>query len=294
MKNIRYRLEALLLRLLLLLFAALPPETASALGGWIGRSIGPRLAASRKAKRNLAAALPSLSAAEQNRVIAGMWNNLGRVVAEYPHLETLSRDFTTVENADILTGLIEKNTPAVFIGGHLGNWEINCTAMLTQFHQPIALTYRAPNNPQVARMLDLARTLNGRLQAFPKSAQSGRHILQTLKNGEFLGILIDQKYNEGVETPFFGRPAMTNPAFAQLCRKYECPLIPVRCERLSGCRFRLTVHPPLRVFDESGGALPTEDVIAQAHALLEEWIAEKPEQWLWLHRRWKDDPPTPP
>ncbi|MCB1784219.1 MAG: lipid A biosynthesis acyltransferase [Alphaproteobacteria bacterium] len=287
-KKTRYFLEGFSLWLLFVLFASLSPRTASAIGGFLGRTFGPLLAASRKARRNLASVFPDMSSAEQSRIIAGMWCNLGRVIAEYPHLKQIAQYRTEVVGGQHVLALIERAQPAVFIGGHLANWEVNCAALLTQFAHPIALTYRAPNNPITARMLERARTLGGRLQAFPKNRESARHLMRTLKDGGFLGILIDQKYNEGVEAPFFGRPAMTNPVFVQLCQKYHCPLVPVRGERLEGCRFRLTVYPPIPVFDENGAALPIEQVIASAQALLEEWISERPEQWLWLHRRWKD------
>lgn len=112
--------------------------------------------------------------------------------------------------------------------------------------------------------------------------------MKTLKDARSLGILIDQKYNEGIEADFFDMPAMTNPIFVQLCQRYKCPLIPVRNERLDGCSFRLTSYPPLETFNADGTSRPVEDVIKDAHQLLETWIKERPEQWMWLHHRWKD------
>ena len=106
-------------------------------------------------------------------------------------------------------------------------------------------------------------------------------MVETLRDGGALGILIDQKYNEGLAIPFFGRPAMTSPAFVQMAQKTNCPLIPVRGERLPGAHFRVTIYPPLNITEQG-----VEDAIAQAHMLLEEWISERPGQWLWLHRRW--------
>lgn len=287
-KSMRYFFEGVLLSLLFRFFSLLGPERASAVGGFLGRLVGPKLAASRKAKRNLQAAFPDMSHHDLQCTITGMWDNLGRVISEYPHLEEISRSRTEVVGGDILQRLIAEEKPAVFIGAHLSNWEVNCAAVLTQFQHPIALTYRAPNNPVTASILDKARTLGGQLEAFPKTRESGRHLMRTLKDHGFLGILIDQKYNEGLEVPFLGRPAMTNPVFVQLSQKYEAALVPVRGERLPGCRFRLTVYPPLALFDDDGTPFPAESVIARAHALLEEWVCARPEQWLWLHRRWKD------
>ena len=111
-------------------------------------------------------------------------------------------------------------------------------------------------------------------------------MMAALKQGRVLGMLIDQKYNEGLAVPFFGQPAMTNPVFVQMAQRYNGFLIPARAERLGGAHFRLTLHPPLALADQAGHPRTAEDVLAEAHRLLEEWIRERPEQWLWIHKRW--------
>lgn len=285
-KTIRYALEAMLVYALFTLFRALSPTKASDLGGWLGRTIGTRLAANRKARANIALAFPDLDHHRQDAIICGMWDNLGRVVAEYPHLETLSTQYTTVKGGEILNDIHARGLPAIFFGGHLANWEVNGAATLLQLGYPVELTYRKPNNPWTASLLEKARTLNGRLIAHPKSSESGRKIIQTIKNGGFLGILIDQKYNEGLKVDFFDAPAMTNPAFVTLCQKYRCPLVPIRAVRENTCHFTLNIYDPIALFDAQGNPLPVEDVIKQAHDLLEGWIRERPQEWLWLHRRW--------
>lgn len=280
MKTLRYLAEAAGLYVLYYFFAVLPPEKASNIGGWLGRKLGPRAGITRTARRNLDLAFPDKSAPEKDQIILDMWDNLGRVIAEYPHLEDISRIRTDVEGTEILESLFESDHGAVFIGAHLGNWEVNCAALLTQFGQSVDLTYRAPNNPWADRLIRHARTLGGQLPAHPKSRDSGRQIIAALKDKRYLGILIDQKYNEGIAVPFFGHAAMTNPVFVQLAQKYECPVIPVRCERTGPAQFKLTVYEPLNL-DSS-----VETIMAEAHRLLEIWIAENPGQWLWLHRRW--------
>lgn len=285
MKKIRYFFEAVFLYFMFFIFRLLPPDTASGVGGTLARTIGPLLAASRKAKRNLQRAMPDLSPEEQDKVIADMWENLGRVMAEYPHLERISIERMSIEGEDVLSRLFESRLAAVFFGGHLGNWEVNTVGMLTRYGKETDLTYRAPNNPWSDRLLTKARTLNGRLQAYPKSRSSGKDIIEALKGGRYLGILIDQKYNEGIPVPFFGVDAMTNPIFVQLCQKYKCPLIPVQNIRTGGANFKIVVHEPLSLFD-GNTPRPVEDVIKDAHTLLEGWIRQSPGQWLWLHRRW--------
>lgn len=287
MKKIRYFFEYLLLKGLFGLFWALPPAWASGLGGWIGRIVGPRLAASRKARANLRAALPDLDEARINAIVVGMWDNLGRVIAEYPHLARLARENTRIEGIERLHALREDGQAGILFGGHLGNWEIAGPALLFQVGLPIGLVYRPPNNPGAAELLDRARSLNGALKTFPKSFSGMRRFVRHLHEGGHAGILIDQKYNEGLPALFFGRPAMTSPAFVQMCQTIGCPLVPFQVIRTGGARFRLMIHDPLSVVDDSGLPLPVEGVIARAHALLEGWIRETPEQWLWLHRRWR-------
>lgn len=287
LKKIRYALEAAFLSVLLIVFRLLPAHRASDLGGFIGRTTGPRLAASRKARRNIEKALPELDDADVDQTIAGMWDNLGRIIAEYPHLESLSRT-TELEGQDYLEAALNNEKGAIFFGAHFGNWEINAPAILTQYDHAVDVSYRPPNNLWVDTLLMNARSLGGRIQGHPKSRKGGKKMMDVIKSGGQLGILIDQKYNQGLSVPFFGMEAMTNPFFVQLAQKYGCALVPIRNTRLDGSSFRLSVFEPLNVFDENGEARAIEDVIKDAHKLLEGFIRERPEQWLWLHRRWKN------
>lgn len=286
MKSVRYALEAILLGLLFIVFRILPVSAASNIGGWIGRMVGPRLAASRKAMRNIEAALPELTPAQHQEAITQMWDNLGRVIAEYPHLKTIGNHRSTLGGADILEDLIMQEQPAVFFGAHQGNWEVNGALLHQQYGQPVDITYREPNNPWSAALLKRARTLNGRLGVIAKSRTAGKALIMALKNKRNIGVLLDQKYNEGVALPFFGRDAMTNPSFVSLCQKYKCPLVPVRNIRRDNTRFELSLHEPIELFDEDGASRSAEDVMREANALMESWIREYPGQWLWLHRRW--------
>lgn len=268
----RYLVESALIHLLFALFKILPANTASDIGGWLGRTVGPRLAASRKAVRHIETSLPRADARE---AVVAMWDNLGRTIAEYPHLKTI------IARAEVRGYLPEGHKQFVFFSGHLANWEMSATGMMHFFGITPHLVYRAPNNPYVQDLLDKCRSLDGEISTIPKSPQGARDMIRALQNGESLGILIDQKYRQGIEADFFGQPAMTSPAFAQLAQKFDIPLIPVRPERIRGAQFRITVYPPLATKDRA-----IADIVNDAHRMLEEWIAERPGQWLWLHRRW--------
>lgn len=288
MKSLRYMIEAVLLKLLFLVFKAMPAEKASNAGGWIARTIGMRLAVNRKAMRHLDLAFPDMPQDRKKEILSGMWDNLGRVIAEYPHLEYIGAHCVEVKGKEALDQYIQGDHPVVFVGGHFANWEMYGTGSLFYLDVPLHLTYREPNNPWTAKMLEDARTMGGKLTGYPKSRESGRLILQAMKNNAAIGFLIDQKYNEGITVDFFGSPAMTNPIPVILSQRFKCPLIPVRVVRTHGCHFVLELSAPIRTFDDAGEALSQEKVLADIHDLLEGWIRERPEQWLWLHRRWKN------
>lgn len=281
MKNIRYICEAALVWVLFAIFRAMPAKKASAIGGWIGRTLGPHLGASRKARENIRLALPEKTAAEQAQILFEMWDNLGRVMAEYPHLKSLVVDHTDVDGEDLLAPYRESNTAVIFIGAHAGNWELLHAYFNLRTRWPMACVYREPNNPYIARMLERCRNPDKGGKFIAKSQRGARDLVMAVKNGERIGILIDQKYNQGIPVPFFGRPAMTSSAFVMLSKKYNCPIVPLHVERTGPCRFRLTFEPPLNI-----DGLDEAQAVAAAHTILEDWVRKRPGQWLWLHRRW--------
>lgn len=279
MERVKNLLEAFVLWLAFSFFRMMPPETASATGGWIGRTIGPRLAASRKALKNIKNAFPDLPDSDCQKIVLDMWDNLGRVIAEYPHLKEIALTRTEIINESLLDSI--RNDSSVLITGHLANWEIFAFLFNHRLDMPVSCVYREPNNPYAARLLERCRLLKETGRYIPKSKSGTRDLVETLKDGGRVGILIDQKYNQGIPVNFFGRPAMTSAAFSKLAEKFDCPILPVQTQRLNGCRFRITIHPPFKTNGRSD-----EDVILQAHRMLESWIRERPGLWLWLHRRW--------
>lgn len=288
MKKLRYIIEGCFLHLLMFMFRLMPLDAASATGGWIGRTIGPRLAASRKARKNLNNALPDLTEERQTSIIKGMWDNLGRTMAEYPHLEKIARARVTYSDPHGAIPEMQQSPdkPYIYMAGHLANWEAAAVSILLQHNVPFNAIYREPNNPMARKLLDNARTLGGRFKTFPKSRNGMRQVVKSIKDGENVGILIDQKYNEGIAVDFFGMPAMTSPAFIELAQKFGAKILPGRVERLEGANFRITLYEALKIKDKSGQNRPVEDILKEAHLHLESWITERPEQWLWLHKRW--------
>ena len=291
----RYRVEACGAAVFFAAVRLLPVDAASALGGALARRIGPWLGISKRARHNLEAAMPELSAADVDRVIRGMWDNLGRVAAEYPHLpeiEVFPRgDFQKSSGRVAIAGIehldhaIAAGRKVIIFGGHLGNWEIAALAA-GQYGIDVAQVYRAANNPLVDRMI--ARFRGAQSEFIPKGAIASRRALAALRRGAHLTLLVDQKLNDGIPVPFFGRPAMTAPALGLLALHFDCAVLPARVERLRGAHFRLTIHPPLALPRSGNRTADVAALMGVVNQTLECWIREHPEQWFWLHRRWPD------
>ena len=283
-------IEAAVVHGMFVLLRLIPVGAASAIGGAIGRTIGPLIGVTRRARKNLRNAFPEKSPAEIEAIIREMWENLGRVVAEYPNLPRLNA-FTPDARIEVRgTEHVEtgraRGKPLIFFAGHLANWEVSAIAAKA-FGVPLHLIYRPANNPWVEEIFQEGRA-GIAAGLIPKGAEGARKAVRVLREGGQLGILIDQKMNDGIPVPFFGRDAMTAPALARLAFKFDCTVLPTQVERLDGARFRLTVHPPLPLTRSDDLQADTLALMAHANRHLESWIRERPGQWLWLHRRWPD------
>ena len=290
-RPLQFRLEAAAARAALALVRALPPVAASNLFGAIARRIGPMLPVSRVAEANLRLALPDLDAGQRRCVVRGVWDNLGRVTAELPHLDWLSATAAgpgwEVAGQEILDQIIAAGGPAIFFSGHLANWELLST-IPNRSGLPLASFYRAAANPLVDAIIQgwRQRAAGHAVVQFAKGAPGARGALAHLRAGGFLGMLVDQKMNDGIAVPLFGRPAMTAPAAAAFALRYRCPLVPGHIERLGPCRFRLVVEPPLALPNSGDRLADVAALTATMNGCLERWIRQHPEHWLWLHRRW--------
>ena len=284
-------MEAAALRAAMGLLRLLGPARSSDLGGWLGRHIGPHLSVSRVGDRNLRLAMPELDAPARARILRGTWDSLGRTVAELPHIPHLVRTPAgpgwEVEGEEHVQALIRSGTPALFFSGHFNNWEMLLPAA-AKVGMKVSGVYRAASNPLVDAIMVALRqaALGPGVSMFPKGAAGARAALAHLRQGGSLGLLVDQKMNDGIAVPFFGRPAMTAPATAHFALRFRLPLLPVHVDRIGPARFRMVCEPPL--------ATPlTGDRTADIHALtlamnatLERWVRANPAAWLWLHRRW--------
>ncbi|MEQ8666980.1 MAG: lauroyl acyltransferase [Rhodospirillales bacterium] len=287
--TVKQHLEAAVAWSLFYVVRLLPVRFASAIGGWIGRTIGPRVGKHRLARRNLKMAMPELDDAAVEAILHDMWDNLGRTVFEFPHLRRFKTTGPDAEieivGGDVIARMRDDGKPGIFVAAHLGNWEVGPVCLI-EYGLPAHMFYRAPNNPLMEPLFANRHPGSGEL--LPKGTRGARRALQLLSQGEHLGILIDQKMNDGIPVPFFGRDAMTAPALAQFALRFDCPVVMTRIERLEGCRFRVTLSEPMPLPRSGDHDADILALMTEVNRVLEGWIRERPAQWFWVHRRWPD------
>lgn len=286
-KLIKHPFEAAGLYVTLGFFRLFPVDMASNFGGWLGRTVGPRVGVSRRARRNLRLAFPDKSSAEIEEIVVGMWDNLGRVLFEYPHLDKITdKEAGRVEvigEEHVFAG-VQSGRGVILAAGHLANWEV-MALVAGQNDVDLTIIVREPNNPYVQPAVDRLRGSSGG-RRIAKGADGARKALQLLKRGGALGILFDQKMNDGIPVTFFGHTAMTPAAPAQLGLRFGSDIIPVQTERLGPGRFRMTCHPPMQHPKSGNRQEDISTAMEELNRKLESWILHKPQDWLWLHRRW--------
>lgn len=256
--------------------------------GWIGRKVGRCLKRPTSiARDNLKTAFPLKSQGEIEAIITDMWDNLGRILPDYAFFYSMNiydAHRFEIKGQEHLQALINDDKPGILVAGHLANWGIVSLATV-QGGLPLTQIYRRFNNP-VFDWFAQKTQLQGGIKVLWKGAEGGKEAYKSLKNGEHLVIFIDQKMKEGIPVPFFGRDAMTAPAAARLALKLNCPIVPVRVERLKGIKFRVTYYPPISISSSNDTHQDIATIMVQINKLLESWIRESPGQWLWVHNRW--------
>ena len=269
------------------------PDRASDICGAMTRRIGPLLPAHRTGRANLRAAFPDKDPVWIEQTLRAAWENLGRVAGEYVHLGRLwdydpdhpNAGRIITDDANIFIDLQNDNKPALCFAAHLANWEL--PAVMAAAHGlPSAVVYRMPNNKAVANEITRIRApLMGRL--IRSRAQAPLEMAASLERGEHLGMLVDQHFSRGVDVTFFGRRCKANPTIARLARQFDCPVVGVRVIRLPDRKFRIAAEGPFTLPRDTNGRVDVPATTQLITDVVERWIREHPEQWLWFHRRWR-------
>jgi KDO2-lipid IV(A) lauroyltransferase len=271
-----------------------PIKTAN-LFGRITQAIGPKLREHRIGRDNLTAAFPEKSAAEIESILAGVWDNLGRVGAEFAHLDHIwehdpahpeaSRIEIPPRTHELFSQLRLDGKPALIFASHLGNWELPALAAVAH-GLDAAILYRRPNIASADRIIqDMRAVKMGTLIAAGRDAPL--KLAEALQKGQHVAMLVDQYLTNGVEVTFFGRRTRANPMLARLLRQVECPIHGVRIIRLPGHRFRAELSEEVKPVRDASGQIDIKGTMQAVTSVVEGWIREYPDQWLWLHRRWR-------
>lgn len=271
------------------------PDRAASGAARFMRAIGPWLRGHRVARRNLVAAFPDKSQDEIEIILQGMWDNFGRVIAEYPFLDRLW-DFNPNDAArgrilidqvviDRTARLHDMGKPILCFSAHLANWEMPSVAAAA-LGLNFAVIYRPPDFAPIAKkILDIrARLMGSLIPARPGAAMSLKYALD---HGMSVAMLIDQHFTGGTDVMFFGRRCKVNPTLGQFARRTECAIHGARAVRLPAGRFRLELTDALVPPRDSDGRIDVPGTMQMATSMIEGWVRQHPEQWLWMHRRWR-------
>ena len=289
LEQAKLRAEALALRCLWWFSLMLGPERASNLAARLMSSlIGPASDATRRISRNLRLALPDESEEKIDHLTREAASNLARVVVEYPHLRRIAGpelpqfiEFV----ADVPeAALTDERPPALYIGVHQANWEI-LSSLGAPLGKPMTIVVSPLSNPFVHQLVSKARPDAWVEQA--ERDQATRSLVRCLQSGRSVGLLADQRYENGLPVPFFGLDAMTAVGPARLAIKFDCDLVPTRIERIGPVRFRITtfaaIRPDPTITDEQERMI---DMMQRVNQHFEAWIREKPAEWMCMKRRW--------
>jgi len=271
-----------------------PVKTADMFGR-ITRLIGPVLREQKIGRANLTAAFPEKTSKEIETILAEVWDNLGRVGAEFAHLDHVweydrahpgkSRIEIQQRTHELFAQLRLDGKPALIFAAHLGNWELPALAAVAH-GLDAAILYRRPNIASADRIIQEMRQVKmGTL--IPAGRDAPLRLAEALQKGQHVAMLVDQYLTGGVEVTFFGRKTRANPMLARLLRQVECPVHGVRIIRLANHRFRAELSKEVAPVREASGVIDIQGTMQAVTSVVEGWIREYPDQWLWLHRRWR-------
>ncbi len=269
-------------------------DRAASAVSWIMRKLGPRLKGHRVARANLVAAYPEKSAQEIERILLGMWDNIGRLFVEYAHLDRIwdldpggkpGRIVLDENSRQRFLDLCDAQGPFLLFGAHLANWELLAWAIGSGKGE-VAIVYRPPKVTSIERELAKMRA-RSKVTYVPANADTIFKIKQALRRGTSIGLLMDEHFARGVDVTFFGRSCQTTPIFARLARQFACPVYGGRMVRLPDGKFRFDFSGPLAMPLDPAGKVDVAAATQVITGVIEGWVREHPEQWLWLQRRWR-------
>jgi len=267
--------------------------------GALMRLVGPWLPEHKVGRENLRAAFPDKSSEEIEKILASVWDNLGRVAAEFAHIDRIIfHDPSHPERCSDPDAMIDDVTyariklfgdrarPYLVFSAHLANWEVPALGPHA-FGFRMSILYRRPN---IGGASDAIVALRARCMGNMVAAglDAPLKLGRALAGGENVALLVDQHTTQGVDVVFFGRWAKANPLIAQLARLTGAPIRGARAVRLpDGNHFRAELTEEIAPVRDAEGNFDIQGTMQVITNVVESWVREHPEQWLWLHRRWR-------
>jgi len=287
LKKLKHSVEYFFFLYFAAIFRIVPLKSAGTFAAFLIESIVVLFKADRVAKANLQKIFPEKSLMEIAQIKREVWGNLGRNFAEYAHFSEMTND-DIMEMVEIvgekhMKKYLGKNKPVIFFTGHYGNWELANIVLAIKGYKMNTI-YRPANNTYIDNKVAKFRMKNRDVKLYKKGASDSIGFLKALKKGEAGGMLIDQKYGEGIKVPFMGHEASCSTFVANVAKKYDIPLVPTRVKRIAGDKFQVIFDKPIEpkeIKDKS-----EYEILLMLNKVIEQWIREVPGHWFWVHNRW--------
>jgi len=289
LKTFRHVIEFIFGMAFIKLSRCLGLERSSQFFGNLFTKIGPLFPQNKIAIRNLTAAFPEADEAEIKSLNIEMWRNLGMFFGEFSNLDRLRAEAGTrinISGWDRAQKTFDEGKGLIFFSGHMENWEVMASATHI-FDKNVMGVYRKANNPLFEKWITKIRSKSTVTKLVQKGADGAKNIIKTLKAGNAVCVLNDQKMNDGAELKFFNRPAMTATAIPKIARKFNIPMILVSVRRQENCHFDVVFHPPFLPESTEDTHQDILNTAQKMNDMMEEAIRQQPAHWLWLHNRWK-------
>ena len=286
MKIIKYFFQFLFFIFFFFLFKIFGFKISSLIGGKLFETIGPIFRSKELISSNIKKAIPNINSKDLKKISRLMWNNYGRIFAEYVFIKSFRsgklNSRISVEGQDILDEIKKNNQQVVFISGHFSNFEL-MAMHLEKTGIKLSAIYRPLNNIFLNIIMENIRKKYICKNQIKKGIGGIKKIIQLKKQNYSTALMIDQRVSEGIKSNFFNSPALTTTIPAQLVKKFKIPVVPIFIERVNNLNFKIIIRKPVNFTDTDSIEKITDDL----NKILETMILHKPEQWIWSHNRWK-------
>jgi len=288
-----YFIQAQLIKFILAVYRLAGLRAGSYLGSLLGRGLGKIAREGSLASDNIAQAMPHLSAAERKVILAKFWEQLGRLVGEFPHMPKIAREAETrvlIEGEEHVKAALPDGGAGIFVSGHFSNWEASMLGV-RQVVGRAGVLYRHANNPYMDAWIIRQRSSFMPLQ-IPKGSKGARVMLDEIKKGTSMVLLVDQKLSAGDPITFMGRETKAPSAAVKTARRFDLPIIPTVVRRRHDgpdkSHFVQHFFPAIYVEKTDNLKADIDKAMRQVYDAIEDWIETSPEEWLWAHNRWKE------